>query len=219
MRNTNFAPGEYYHIYNRGVHKQRIFHSQKDYARFLLTMFAFRGKIQFNYFTKLIGSQTNLIENVKKFNGLVWSAPKLVEIIAFCLMPNHYHLLLKEITEGGISKYMLRLGDSYTKTSNKKYDRTGHLFSGPFQSIHVDRNEYLIYLSRYIHQNPADLLKSAQKLEDYPWSSYPDYVSQNRWGEGLQSQVIFEQFSGPKDYRRYVDKKVEIEIANDYLLD
>ncbi|MFQ5639783.1 MAG: transposase [bacterium] len=93
------------------------------------------------------------------------------ELLCYCLMPNHFHLVLKEIIENGISSVMLSLQTSYAKAINKRYNRVGHLFQGPFKHIHIDRNEYLLHLSRYIHFNPAEA-GLVSKPEDWEFSSF-----------------------------------------------
>lgn len=123
MRKINFANGEYYHIFNRGVDKRIIFSSQKDYARF------FQSVDEFNSIDP-IGS---LYENSfrKRENQVSKKAPrkkKLIEIICYCFNPNHYHFILKQLIDRGIEKFMHRLGIGYTKYFNQKYDRNGVLF-------------------------------------------------------------------------------------------
>jgi len=115
------------------------------------------------------------------------------ELICYCLMPNHFHLILKEVIERGISNLMLALQTSYAKAINKRYDRAGHLFQGTFKSIHIDRNEYLLHLSRYIHINPveAGLL---QRPEDWEFSSFRDYIGL-RSGTLTKAEIILSQFS------------------------
>lgn len=101
---------------------------------------------------------------------------KLVEILAYCLMPNHYHFMLRQIRNNGISRFMKKLGTGYTIYFNKKYERNGALFQGRFKSIPVDRDEYLRYLPHYIHLNPIEL--RAVNWQTYRWSSYRDFIDQ-----------------------------------------
>ena len=98
------------------------------------------------------------------------------ELICYCLMPNHFHLVLKEIIENGISSVMLSLQTSYAKAINKRYNRVGHLFQGPFKHIHIDRDEYLLHLSRYIHINPVEA-GLVSKPEAWEFSSFRDYIA------------------------------------------
>lgn len=226
MRKTLFAEGEYYHIYNRGVEKRRIFNIAKDYERFLLNMLAFRSKALIPNLSRIFtvtdqNDQNSVLIKVEKINEYVASKPHLVEIVCFCLMPNHFHFLLKETREGGISAYMQRLGLSYTKYYNLKYSRSGHLFESSFQAIHIHRNEYLMYLSRYIHRNPVELIRNNQPLTNYHWSSYPDFIDRNRWGHGLTPNIILDQFQDIQNYKKYVEenKAIPINIDQAYFID
>ena len=135
-------------------------------------------------------------------------------------MPNHFHFILKETQEGGISKFMQRLADAYTKYFNLRHNRSGHLFGGRFQSVHVDRNEYLNYLSAYIHLNPRELAKWRGKEIEYPWSSFQDFVKENRWGQFLSNPIILEQFENGDEYRNFVeDTPIREKLEEGYLLD
>ena len=124
------------------------------------------------------------------------------ELICYCLMPNHFHLIVREVSEGGISRMMLSLQTSYAKAINKRYDRVGHLFQGPFKNIHIDRNEYLLYLSRYIHMNPVDA-GLVRRPEEWDYSSYRDYMGLRK-SALAQPEVILSQFSHREDYRQFV---------------
>ncbi len=131
---------------------------------------------------------------------------RFVELTAFCLMPNHFHLLLHERQEGGISRYMQRVLVAYTKYFNTKYAASGHVFQGRYKTVHVEDNEQLLYLSAYIHRNPRELKAWKGKEEHYPYSSLQDYIDKNRWGGLLATDIITEQFeTGPNsNYRDFV---------------
>jgi putative transposase len=128
-----------------------------------------------------------------------------VELTAFALMPNHFHLIVYEAKEGGISKYMQRVQESYSKYFNKKYGKSGHLFQGPFQAVHIKDNNQLLHLSAYIHRNPREIKQWKNKEHRYTWSSFMDYLEENRWSDLLKHKIITEQFSGYKDYKKFVD--------------
>ncbi len=130
---------------------------------------------------------------------------KTVELISFTFMPNHFHITACEVKEGGISKYMQRAQESYTKYFNAKYGKSGHLFQGPFQIVHIENNEQLLHLSAYIHRNPREINQWKNKENQYPWSSYQDYVNENRWGELLKREIILSQFSNIKEYEEFVE--------------
>ncbi len=100
-----------------------------------------------------------------------------MQILAYCLMPNHYHLVLKSLTENGITEFMRKLGTGYTNYFNKKNKRVGGLFQGKFKAKAVEDDEYLQYLIHYIHFNPLDIEHSMKFLKDYPWSSYQECLN------------------------------------------
>ena len=124
---------------------------------------------------------------------------KYVGLIGFCLMPNHFHMLVVEKNEGGIARYMQRVLNGYTKYYNAKYGKSGHLFQGPYKTVHVGTNEQLLHLSSYIHRNPRELAEWRGKEHKYPWSSYGDYVGNNRWGDLLEQDILLEQFKNEKE--------------------
>ncbi len=159
MRKTEFAIGEYYHIYNRGVDKREVFLDDADYHRFLISLVEFNclepiGSLYEKYLREKrcavnAGGSTSLMEVEPPRR----SEKPLVEIIAYCLNPNHYHFILKQLEEDGIKKFMHRLGTSYSMYFNKKNKRSGALFQGRFKSVYVDSNEYLLYLAAYVNHN------------------------------------------------------------------
>lgn len=202
MRNIKIAPGEYYHIFNRGVNKQLIFHETTDWARFLFLILHFQSPVIFQN----IGRPTKefVKHSVFNINSDEIIKKRYVELTAFCLMPNHFHLIVKEVEEGGISQYMQRVLNSYTKYFNTKYKKSGHLFQGPYKAVHVGNNEQLLYLSAYIHRNPREFTNWSGKEEKYQWSSYQDLVKQNRFEKLINSDIITDQFKNKNDYNNFV---------------
>jgi len=185
-RKSTFSLGEYYHIYNRGVEKRSIFEERCDRERFLTSL----------YF--LNSSKPVVLRSVKnkKFSE-VDRGENIIALGAYCLMPNHFHLLVKEIKEGGISCFMEKLGTGYVQYFNKRYDRVGPLFQGTFKAEHVSHDEYLKYLFAYIHLNPVKLIdpkwkesdirdqaRAKRYLQSYRYSSYLDHTGVKR-EEGL----------------------------------
>ena len=189
LRKDQFVTGEYYHIYNRGIYKLVIFKSKKDYERFMMLLY-------------LANSNSSLrLDNIlnkqhKTFNEVLVldKGGPLVSIGAWCLMTNHFHLLIRQEVDGGITKFMRKLGVGYSMFFNIKYQRKGALFGGLFKSklIGVDDN-YMKQLFGYIHINPLEIefpewegqinkssvdMKKFLKL--YRYSSYPDYISEDR---------------------------------------
>jgi putative transposase len=131
-----------------------------------------------------------------------------VDVICFCIMPTHFHLLLrarKSRDAGNVSNYIHKVLVSHSKYFNTRYERRGHLFESTFHSRHVDTNEYLVYLSRYLHKNPKDIKIWQGRESVYPWSSYQDYIGDNRWRSLLRPEIILKQYDNPREYREYVE--------------
>ncbi len=145
-RNLKFSIGEYYHVYNRGVEKRIIFNDEFDYQRFLLLLVLINDEKSFE--VQQLVREFSISELIKQ------SRKPIVSIVGFCLMPNHYHLILKETSENGISRFMHKLGTGYTLYFNAKNDRNGSLFQGTFKAKHAEDDTYLKYLFEYVHLNP-----------------------------------------------------------------
>ena len=132
--------------------------------------------------------------------------PEEIEIVAYCLMPNHYHLLVHLVNDD-LSSLMQPFALSYTKAINKRHGRVGSLFQGRFQAVCVDRDEYLVHLSRYIHLNPV-VAKLVEQPEDWEFSSYREYVGL-RTGTLPKTEVVLAQFSSMGAYREFVESYVD----------
>ena len=203
MRNIKIAPGEYYHILNRGVNKQLIFHDNADRSRFLFLVLYFQSPTIIQNMGRSVKSfvqhrvlNSNITQEIIK--------NKFVEFTSFCLMPNHFHLIVKEVEENGIARYMQRVLNSYTKYYNTKYSKSGHLFQGPYKAVHVENNKQLLHLSAYIHRNPREIKEWFKKEDIYPWSSYQDFIGVNRFEKLLVPDIINGQFENKKEYDNFV---------------
>lgn len=207
MRKIQFAVGEFYHIYNRGVNKQAVFLDRRDYVRFLFIILAFQSEISiYNISCYISTFIKHSVFNISEKTIDKIDDNKIVGLVGFALMPNHFHLILREIDDGGISRYMQKVLNAYTKYFNAKYKRSGHLFQGPFQAVLIETNEQLLHLSAYIHRNPRELKEWKGKEHKYPWSSFQDFYNENRWEKLLVPYIITEQFETPKEYKDFVDK-------------
>lgn len=215
-RSCKLSPFEYYHLYDRGVNHQQIFFDERDFARFIFLMLHKQSPdvstTQTAYYTPQFFQQhewSTTDTTVLKIVGT-----RSVELINFCLMDNHFHLTVRELKEGGISNYMQRILNAYTKYFNIKYRRKGHLFEGPFKSVHAKSNIQLLHLSAYIHRNPREVRGWRGKEKLYPWSSLGDCVTKNRWGRLLSPDVILWQFGkNLKDQQKGYTKFVETSTA------
>ncbi len=179
QRIVALVPGEYYHTYNRGADKRIIFLDDADRRRFVELLYLANTTSPIN------------VRDVRRRELSVFDFDRKmqrVHIGAYCLMPNHFHILLTAAQENGVQDYMQKLLTAYSMYFNKRYARTGTLFEGRFKSEHVDSDEYLKYLFSYIHLNPVKLIQSDWKevgirdlkkvrayLDAYAYSSLHDY--------------------------------------------
>ncbi|OGJ03483.1 hypothetical protein A3G06_02735 [Candidatus Nomurabacteria bacterium RIFCSPLOWO2_12_FULL_46_14] len=193
-RKTPLAEREYYHIYSRGVEKRKVFMNSKDYQRFMALLYIMNQNEPFKMENFLRDKQNNLknIFNQKR-------EKTLVSILAYCLMPNHFHLILYEHTEGGISKFMGKLLTAYSMYFNTKYERSGPLFMHPFRSEHINNESQYMYIFSYLHLNPTSIFDKKWKengikdieaaeefLNNYQYSSFIDFSGSNR----LESAIL-----------------------------
>jgi len=233
MRNIRFVNKEIYHVYNRSVEEKEIFVDDQDRFRFIHDLFEFNDEapaVNLYYKRPLIQSyeaKPRKIEQQKR--------KLLVEILAFVVMPNHFHLLLRQIKENGISNFMHKLGTGYTMYFNQKYERAGSLFQGTYKAILVNQEAHFIHLPYYIHLNPLDLkfpewrdreiknYKQAMKfLENYRWSSFLDYIGKKNFPSVTQREFLNEFFEGPENYKKDAMKwlkEMDLEEIEDFTLE
>ena len=196
---------DFYHVLNRGVEKRNIVKNDKDRLRFLHDLYVFNDA----------QAAPNYI--LLKRHEEQQKRSCLVRVHAFCLMNNHYHLLLSEVEEGGISRYMQKLNMGYAKYFNEKYERVGTLWQGKYRKILIERDAHFMYIPYYIHLNPLDYsfpewregkVQNAQKalesLRHYRWSSHLDYL-------GIKN---FPSISDRKEILGVTPNRYEKEIAN-----
>ena len=219
MRKIHFVNNEIYHIFNRGVEQRDIFKRDSDRWRFLQGLFLFNdNKSSSNLLWRLEDSQGSV--NFRIIKDFFQKNPKIknpiVKIYADCLMPNHFHLILEQLIDGGISKFMQKFSTGYTMYFNKKYKRVGGLFQGPFKAVHVDDELYLQYLLVYLNViNPGQLIEPKLKeegikdintvlkfAEEYNWSTHKEFA-------GLRDSIIIDKgslgeiFDRPKKYTEF----------------
>lgn len=191
-----------YHVFNRGIGRQPIFFTKRDYQRFIDILWYYlpvNPPIRYSKFLSLTVNQRNQL--------LVgyFKLPRIVSCIAYCLMPNHFHLLLEQESDGGISKYVSNVCNSYTRYINTKKNQLGPLLQGKFKAVRIENDEQLLHVSRYIHLNPftSALIDPLDKLQTYPYSSLPHYAGyvKNEW---LKADRIYSHFRTRKDYLSFV---------------
>jgi putative transposase len=221
QRKIQFEPGKIYHIYNRGVAKCKICEDEGDFWRFLQGLCLFndhnsasnilwqlerdRGRVTLNVLKDYIKNQRN-------------KRKPLVRILAYCIKPNHFHLLVEELEEGGIVKFMHKLGTGYVGYFNNKHNRVGGLFQGRFQAVPVEDERHLLYLLVYINViNPGqlvepdlkeegikDIQKILQKAEEYLWGTHQEYIGK-RGSIIIEKGVLAELLPTPEAYRKLVE--------------
>lgn len=176
-----YVADAYYHVYNRGVEKRKIFLDSEDYTVFL-------GLLK-----KYLAGENHNKNNRHAFSKLDTD----VALLSYCLMPNHFHLLLYQYSEEGITKLMRRINTGYVMYFNQKYDRVGRLFQGTYKASHVNADAYLQHISRYIHLNPAD-------YKNWPYSSLVYYQGAKK-AKWLHPEMILDMFDSRQEYLEFVD--------------
>ena len=204
MRKQKLVTDNIYHIFNRGVEKRHIFMDEHDYLRFVNNLAIFNN-------TRPVLNAKYRVKEIEKLD----SRKPFVDVLAFCLMPNHYHLLLKQKEGNGISKFMNKIGVGYANYFNLKYKRVGSLFQGTFKAVLVEKESQFLYIPYYIHLNPLDLivkdwrqngidkLKPAINfLDSYKWSSHCDYAGKSNFTGILNMHPLNEFFVNPENYKK-----------------
>ena len=199
----------YYHIYNRGVEKRLIFQDREDYTKFL-------------YLLKIYLTNPEILRNeypLLRINIVDKNLFEEIDLLAFCLMPNHFHLLVYQKQKDSITKLLRQICTAYVIYFNKKFERVGPLFQSKFKAVAVDSDEYLLHLSRYIHLNPTG---RGAPLDEFEWSSYLYYLGkrQSNW---LKTNKIVKYFNKSKtgfSYKSFVeDYQDEEDLSSDLTLE
>ncbi|MEK7590358.1 MAG: transposase [Patescibacteria group bacterium] len=229
----NIIAGNIYHVLNRGVDKRAIFLDDGDRLRFIHDLFEFNN----------IEPLSNLGYSFKNNNSIVIARryidrkPRklLVEILAFVLMPNHYHLMLRPLFDDGVARFMKKLNMGYARYFNEKYQRSGALFQGRYKSIAINDEAHFIHLPYYIHLNPLDLItpewrerelkdykKAIEFLNSYRWSSHLDYLGKKNFPSLTSREFLLQFFDGSKEYQKSVErwlKSIDLENIKDIALE
>jgi len=209
MRRTKFENNKIYHIYNRGIEKRDLFIEEEDYLRFIHDLYEFNDVEPAGRFSEGKLSEAKPPKVERKM---------VVEIVCFCLMPNHFHLMLKQLSEGSLSFFMHKLGTGYSMYFNEKYERMGSLFQGTYKAVSVEDDIHFAHLSRYIHLNPVDLvepewkkkgIKKEKKINDflcsYRWSSHLDYMGIKNFPSVINKSLIMNFFGEKAEYRKFIE--------------
>ncbi|MBU1160001.1 transposase [Patescibacteria group bacterium] len=216
IRKEKFVPGEYYHIYSRTILNIPEFRNKTNAQKLLQSFLIANSTRSSEAFQTLRNDKDTPL---KKIIEILQKGERMVDVLCYAIMPDHYHLLLREIKENGISNFILKCNTSIAKYINIKNDRKGALFENRFKSKHINSNEYLLHLSLYIHLNPLDFLvnknwrvhklknwnEAKKKLLDYPWSSIKYFLIKNHEDSIISgSKILNEQFANEKEYEFFL---------------
>lgn len=201
MKRKIFKAGNFYHVFNKSIANFEIFRDEKNYQRFIQAL---------SYYNNFNPQKINLgkfLEEKKDFNPILILPQKdaIVKFISFCLMPDHYHLLVKILKNDIFSKYISDVENSFTRFFNLRFNRKGPLWQGRFKAVRIKNNEQLLHVSRYIHLNPTtdNLVK---KPQDWPFSSYRLIIG----CESFLKKIIKEiSIDDPKDYQKFVEDQID----------
>ncbi len=214
-RKVPLVSGYFYHIVNRGISEIPVFKSSWNYKRFLEYLSYYQNintPGRYSYFLQLSSDERNEIlsqmKNEKDF---------YLDLIAYCLMPSHFHLLVKQNIDNGISTFMSKITNSYTRYFNLKNGRKGSLFQGGFKAVKINNEKQLLHVSRYIHLNPysSGLVKSLADLDDYPYSSLSEYLHQSK--NKCQKSIILSYFRQNNSYKEFVFDRAEYQKELEFI--
>ena len=217
---------ELYHILNRGIDGRKLFLDSRDYARFVHDLYEFNDTSPAPEFTRRDIHDAN-----------VRYRKRLVEIHGWCLMKDHYHLLISELIEGGLIKFMMKVNVGYAKYYNERYERHGHLFQGKTKKILIEHEAHFLYILNYLHLNPLDYLTGAKKwrerdkgsiknteealkyLNEYRWSSYLDYCGKKNFPSILSKNLFVNIFGNYQEVVKDYLKDAEASSTVDFILE
>lgn len=202
-RITPLVTGQIYHAFNRGINKQPIFLDTREYGRALDILFYYSfANLRLRFSKFLLLPQE---ERSRFWDGLLKEGKKLVDIICFCLMPNHFHFLLEQKIDNGISKFMATFQNSYTRYFNTKRQGIGPLLQGQFKAVRIEDENQLLHVNRYIHLNPYSsfVVKDLNDLIEYRWSSLPEYLESSKTSI-CNKEIILSNFSSTAKYKEFI---------------
>lgn len=214
-RKTVFRNGEFYHVFNRSIASEKVFSTPAQLRRVLdsLEFYLYKQNVKFSIFkTMKLNVKLDYLNEINK------TFP-LVEIYAFAIMPNHFHILLKQTSDHGVISFISNFQNSYAKYFNKSHGRDGSLFKSPFKSVHIDSDNVFLQVIRYIHLNPVtSCLTEINLLDKYEWTSYCSYLDPNK-NSFLKSGYVLKLTSGLNTFIRYTQNQVDYQRKLKYIKD
>jgi len=224
-RKEKFNNGDVYHTVLRAIDENVIFKNIDDHYRGIFSIYEFnttkpvviRDRRQARSRIKKILKKTN-----KDSRFATDSRDEMVEVLAFCFMLNHLHLLVRQLKDGGVIKFMRKFGAGYGGYFNKKYNRKGHVFQNNFKAVHIKSDKQLKIVWVYIHANPTSLIEPKWKergirnfkkvikfLENYKWSSYQDYIGKSNFPSVTEREFILETIGGPSKCKEFLEDYIK----------
>lgn len=231
-RKEKFENGDIVHIILRGIGGNAIFKDINDYYRGIFSVYEFNNsnpvlirerRRSISYFKKISRGE-NCRGRTSAVSALLNNRERMVDVLAFCFMPNHIHLLVKQIGDDGITEFMRKIGTGYGGYINSKYKRQGHVFQGSFRAVKIETDEQLEIVFAYIHTNPVSLIykdwksiriesedfkKIIKFLEDYKWSSYLDYIGIKNFSSVTQREFILDLFGGENKCKEFIKNYIK----------
>ncbi len=217
MRRGVLEENGIYHVYNRGADKRKIFMDEKDYLRFVHDLFEFNDEDDVRNMTYEFMKNPVRVAGIE-FRDRECEKPRkkrkiLVDVLSFTLMPNHFHLLLRQRKENSITQFMQKMGAGYALYFNQKYGRSGVLFQGRFKAVQVKSNRHLLHVPHYIHANPLDLKDGDRDdikfLNSYRWSSHMDYCGWRNFPSVTHREFLLDLFGGEESYKKSIAEWVK----------
>lgn len=213
MRKEQFVNGHYYHVFNRGVDRRILFLDRYDYERFYESIYLFNDS---NYRHEG-GRITRKLDRLARLLETGLDRKPLVRIVAYCFLPNHFHVFLEQLQENGIQTFFHRLQMGYAHYFNLRHRRSGGLFENPFQAVLIEDEAHFQHLSRYIHLNALDTSPikwregevtdwniAEDALDRYPWSSHHVYLGHDEEYPVVDREIVTRLFSSPDDYLKFL---------------
>lgn len=224
-RKEQFVTDEFYHLVIRGIDENRIFKDINDHYRGIFSMYEFNNAkaVTIKDKRKTRVHFKKMLKKAKKNPPLfVDSRDRLVEVLAFCIMPNHLHLLVRQLKDGGITKFMRKFGAGYGRYFNAKYKRKGYVFQNRFVAVRIKNDSQLKIVFAYIHSNALSLImpkwrergiknlkQAIQFLENYKWSSYQDYIGKQNFSSVTEREFILEMMGGERGCKKFMKDWLE----------
>ena len=244
-RKTQFVNGEIYHLVIRRMGEELLFKNIDDHYRGVFSIYEFDNAKEVKIRerrrarAKLKKQIKEVTEEFQKIKAQINTGPtsadsrdKLVEVLAFCIMPNHLHLLLRQLKDNGITQFMQKLGTGYGGYFNRKYVRQGHVFLKQFTAVHIKTDDQLKTVFVYIHTNPISLVEPNWKeegisnpkkvikfLENYKWSSYPDYIGKKNFPSVTDREFLLKIMGGEKGCKELVENWIKYKAKTKKFVD